>query len=352
MIIKKFKVKNYKSIVDSGDCYLEDDLIIFAGKNESGKSSLLEALEDFNIDSKIKKASLPIGDEEKDLEISVTFLMLPQEIKFFSEDKKFLEKSLEIEIKKDYYDKYSISDETDKLLSINKKSLSSLKDAYERKTQIHYQIYEDNISNYSLANAASFEIDFENISETIVNIENYLNKFKVYYTINSSTETKENDFYENVQIMKELLEEYTIHRDELSKKWNKLLQLIPNFVLFRSFEDNLPNKIPINEIETNKFTLDLASVSEFDPGLILAKDPRKTYKHKDSLNLNLNSDYARYWTQDVTQLKIEWDSDDLSFWVIEEDEWYEPNQRSKDNGIYHSTCEFLQELLMVSQMLY
>ncbi len=43
MKIKKFRIKNYKSIVNSGDCYLEKDLTIFAGKNESGKTSILEA---------------------------------------------------------------------------------------------------------------------------------------------------------------------------------------------------------------------------------------------------------------------------------------------------------------------
>jgi len=44
----KLSVANYKSIEDSGDCYLSDRITILAGKNEAGKSSLLEALCDFN----------------------------------------------------------------------------------------------------------------------------------------------------------------------------------------------------------------------------------------------------------------------------------------------------------------
>ena len=44
MIVKKFRIKNYKSIVDSGDCYLEETLTIFAGKNACGKTTILEAL--------------------------------------------------------------------------------------------------------------------------------------------------------------------------------------------------------------------------------------------------------------------------------------------------------------------
>ena len=54
MKLTKFRIKNYKSIIDSGDCYFSDKLTILAGKNESGKSSVLEALEDFHQDKTIR----------------------------------------------------------------------------------------------------------------------------------------------------------------------------------------------------------------------------------------------------------------------------------------------------------
>ncbi len=59
MKLKKFRIKNYKSIADSGDCYLTDTVTIFAGKNESGKTSILEALEDFDTDEKIRESAKP-----------------------------------------------------------------------------------------------------------------------------------------------------------------------------------------------------------------------------------------------------------------------------------------------------
>lgn len=41
---KKFIIEDRKSIVDGGDCYLTDTITILAGsKNESGKTSILEA---------------------------------------------------------------------------------------------------------------------------------------------------------------------------------------------------------------------------------------------------------------------------------------------------------------------
>ena len=48
MRLQSFRVANYKSIEGSGACYLSDRITILAGKNEAGKSSLLEALCDFN----------------------------------------------------------------------------------------------------------------------------------------------------------------------------------------------------------------------------------------------------------------------------------------------------------------
>lgn len=45
MKILKFRIKNYKSIIDSEDCYLEENITILAGKNESDKTAILEALD-------------------------------------------------------------------------------------------------------------------------------------------------------------------------------------------------------------------------------------------------------------------------------------------------------------------
>jgi predicted ATP-dependent endonuclease of OLD family len=45
MKITKIRIKNYRSIKDSGDIDFVDNLFVLAGQNESGKSSILEAME-------------------------------------------------------------------------------------------------------------------------------------------------------------------------------------------------------------------------------------------------------------------------------------------------------------------
>lgn len=92
MELIKFRIKNYKSIVDSGDCYFSDKLTILAGKNESGKTSILEALEDFDENKKIRDDAKPINGDGIP-EILVTFKLGKDEI-----DEVFIETDLDTKV--------------------------------------------------------------------------------------------------------------------------------------------------------------------------------------------------------------------------------------------------------------
>lgn len=55
MILRSFRIKNFKSILDSGDISFErSNILILAGQNESGKSAILQALDYFNIGKSTK----------------------------------------------------------------------------------------------------------------------------------------------------------------------------------------------------------------------------------------------------------------------------------------------------------
>ncbi|MYF47926.1 MAG: ATP-binding protein, partial [Candidatus Dadabacteria bacterium] len=60
MKLIKFRIQNYKSIRDSGWCYLASDITILAGQNESGKTAVLEALRDFNQTASVSPDSFPV----------------------------------------------------------------------------------------------------------------------------------------------------------------------------------------------------------------------------------------------------------------------------------------------------
>lgn len=48
MKLFSFRIKNYKSIIDSNECFLNNKTTVFAGQNESGKSNILSALTKIN----------------------------------------------------------------------------------------------------------------------------------------------------------------------------------------------------------------------------------------------------------------------------------------------------------------
>jgi predicted ATP-dependent endonuclease of OLD family len=67
MQLHSFRVTNYRSIIDSKECYLSqtDGITILAGQNESGKSSLLESLKHYQSGT----ACMDAYRDEEDLEI-------------------------------------------------------------------------------------------------------------------------------------------------------------------------------------------------------------------------------------------------------------------------------------------
>ena len=82
MNLIKFRIQHYKSIKDSGWCWLASDLTILAGKNESGKSAILEALRDFYYEKKeIPEEARPLSGNGKTI-IEMCFKI---EEKFFNE---------------------------------------------------------------------------------------------------------------------------------------------------------------------------------------------------------------------------------------------------------------------------
>ena len=73
MKLKSFNIRNYKSIQDTGDVQLcRGRIATLAGQNESGKSSILEAVRDFE-EHDFSEDSIPFGSEQSTQEITCVF---------------------------------------------------------------------------------------------------------------------------------------------------------------------------------------------------------------------------------------------------------------------------------------
>lgn len=72
MKLYSFQIKNFKSIVDSGECFIDEKTTVLAGQNESGKSNILSALTKINDEKPtfINEYNLDVG---KEIESSVVY---------------------------------------------------------------------------------------------------------------------------------------------------------------------------------------------------------------------------------------------------------------------------------------
>lgn len=326
MKLKKFKIKNYKSIVDSGDCYLTDTITILAGKNESGKTSILEALEDFDTDNKIREAAKPIKSSDAAPEISITFVVEKDTIKEILDEIKSPLKTtadIEIELIKTFPDNYSFGESTLQNEIFGGKEIEkiqkSIKDKWNKVKTIR--------TKYEVLGGSLFDFEFSDFT----NEKTLFTNFKNATTPNiAQIDEKERENFSKLLTETEAeinnLENFFATE---TKFLNALKQWIPNFILFNSFEDIFPNKIPFAELEKNEWIKDLSVISDLKIATIKGTDDRGKEKHKDDINIKLNKDYEKFWTQDVSNLSVNWDSEHLYFWIKEDGYPYEPSLRSK-----------------------
>lgn len=315
MKIKSFRIKNYRSIEDSGICYLSgDNVTILAGKNESGKTSILEALEDFDTDRQIRNEAVPLHDIEAIPEIALTFELDEKKInEIFSGITFNSQKSKQknIEIVKKYPNTYSISREC----------IGELGLQHQEKTKI-IKIFNLFVKENLIEKV---EFKFENIDEFRL----YITESELQHKISNFPEekksylqTKYNDLVSSIGNYIRLSDDYNIRIIDI-KQW------VPNFILFSSFDDIFPSEISLYDAKNNEIIKDLSIISDLDLKLITSDTPANKMQHKEKLNIQLKADYKKYWTQDLTDLHIDWDSEKLYFFIKEDENFYPPEKRSK-----------------------
>ena len=335
MKLLKFRARSYKSIVDSGDCYPADRVTILAGKNEAGKSSLLEALEDFNVGTKIRDKAIPIGKPEAKPQIEVVFHLDADEMhriikhcKLSKEiEDSFLEAvkpTNELLVVKTYPDTFQVSAAIFET-SLPKKpgNLDTVLSALGV------------ITSMWMTNESTKRLKLPTLNLTPLDAEKSLATLKEYETavapaLATNSEQERANFNASLSELRSALESHsTMIQDSVASLKKALLDHIPNFVLFSAFDDIFPNEIPLGELESNKWIKDLSAMSDLDVQTINGQNRNAKKQHKHQLNLQLNSDFSQFWTQDLSKLSIDWDSERLEFWIEEQNNFYPPELRSQ-----------------------
>jgi predicted ATP-dependent endonuclease of OLD family len=205
MRLKKIQIKNYRSIKDSGDISFDDNLFVLAGQNESGKSSILEALKAYE-DEEFDRDTLNFEEEQNDnfiQSVSCNYQIINSDI--------FME-ILVGELKEEFKIK------EDDFINIDK--LNAIKEFAITKE------YDHNSKNMTIS-----------INDGVLGIlKGAILKTEIVTTDEDGNETKD---------IKPIIDVNTNKNDIAYIFW----EIAPKIVLFSDFSDLLPDKILISDLE-------------------------------------------------------------------------------------------------------
>ncbi len=316
MRVTKFRIKNYKSIKDSGDCYLDSKITILAGRNEAGKTAIVEALGDFSIDREIREGAIPIHDKSLNPEIELSIELDKEDLNKIVEEFKpenLEEDKVSLVVKKVYPKKYTVSDGSISLFIQGKKE--SVKEISKS-----IKTFEEKLAN--------FPIDKSSVKDLRqpLDLKNYEPKFKEGVTKEEQNKISEEikKIIPHIEKLNSVKQSQTRFEDFVKSNF------IPNFILFTTFEDVLPDQIAISQAKDNPLIKDLSLISSLDFDRIQpSAPPDEREKHRERVNIKFTDEYIQFWTQDHSNLYFWWDSNNIYFRIKEGGELYKPAIRSK-----------------------
>lgn len=317
MKLIKFRIKNYKSIRDSGWCYLASDITILAGQNESGKSAVLEALRDFDKTAGIPADAFPVDSNDTPV-IEMCFEIDEQlwnELGCETVDNEAWEYISEhgMTIIKYHDGNYALGDEIKRLLNEQRgKSESALREV-------------------------------EKIVEDLSRIKNISGVIVPEISVGDMVATRErvNRYVDTIQ---PLLEDFPFHflraQIEALIGGNQPDQLlssikghIPNFIFF-SDRGVLPYEIPFQQAKDNPppSVQDFTEITNLNlDEIINAPDLRNRRSILRQYSAEIPREFLHCWKQSELELSLSQDSGNLVFDITESGNasLFKPEQRSK-----------------------
>ena len=221
MRLYSFKIRNFKSIIDTGECKISDidNIVILAGQNESGKSSVLEGLDFFANGPSDKFVKLQKRQGTDETEATCRFIILKSDLPYLLE-------------------KFKANDDVVDFLK-NKEEV------------ILTRSYEKGIDS---------RISIDN---------NFFNDLPKIKTENGEGEEGEEQSQAEIEN----------YREDLIKEISEeIIEIMPTFSLYSSFYDLLPSEQLVTELQGSKAIQDFEEVFDVNlkdlAGIVDTRDRR------------------------------------------------------------------------------
>ena len=308
--LQSFHIKNYRSIKDTKKVEIKDKVTVLAGKNESGKTNVLNAIltaynDDFEDDD------VPVSIQDADPTVKLSF-------KFNS---KYIEKKLGVSL-----------DEQKNYTMILTRSKSTV------------DIFEGSIIDY-FVDVFTEQYNLEEKYQKFIK-KDKIKKLVIELTSDENNTIKNLDNYFNIANIsnveeKSAITEYITKVIENVKIKEKINKLIPKIVYFDSFTDILPDELTKEQIQSATFEEDerafmnllyLLGISKQEFIKMIKGDERNQSRDFKRISNEITDKYNNVYMQEKVSIGLDKNGNKIFVQIFNEgdkDNDIKPSQRSK-----------------------
>lgn len=352
MRIKEFSINNFRSIINSGPVTLNPDITILLGKNEAGKTSILKALEKFDIkkEFKFEDLSLNSGIREKredghlndeDIPIvTVTFEVEEEDKKKLKEIHSSLKETSIIKCTKFFDDSYDVKIHNVDLNNPNEEF--NIKKSKELIDKIHESAksFKGNLDSI-LQNTPFKQLqgNLESILDEIMSfndlndIDNINNHELERIVAHPTILVHINSFNNEIDSYKSEIKDILSNKEE-NLIVDQVLEILPNFIYFSTvekLEDHAPISDLIQNKEDHKTLNNLLKLANIDLEKLEELGDRELFSKLRNESINISGEVNKSWKQKKVNIDINTRNDQVIVSIHDNKlkQFHSPNIRSE-----------------------
>jgi len=332
MNLKSFDIKNFRSITHA-KCNLAGALTIFAGKNESGKTTILDALTALNKDDTFSEADRPLNQEtEEDTIIEYNFELTKEEKEKCLKDFDLSPESVSNEVTIKKICNQNITSVDGPFINDVERKLGKLAETDKNFINKNLESINKHLENFSYDPLPLFtKIDYDQLEDLYDELNSLRDKIPKNPQNNQSTQPT----------LSNAIDVFIPKLNELRQKLEPIIDFIfskqPRVIKFSSFDDILPSEVPYAEfteelLKTNhKIVYDLVNLAGIDLEKIQSDDTQLRENLSEKAARITTRKFKEFWDQDQIEFIFRFTEPNVSIYIRDEgkETSFKPDQRSK-----------------------
>ncbi len=276
MRIKKFRIKEYKSILDSGEVTLDSKITTLIGKNEAGKTCILKALESFKSDyeyvkddlclhSEVKKKLDSDAIEKEDIEIvTIWFEIESQDKRTLKEISPQLTKIKTLQVTKCFDNSYrsespdicleELNISSKKEIQKNLSIISSITASFKEKLDSHcerFTPFSNSKNQYEEIINEVISFDPQTDLDVAMAFDDFQSRLISLPNLDGPIQDDIQVFSAEMKPYKDRIEEILLEEEESVSVVDYILEILPDFMYFANIEE-LEDTVPVSTFLANK----------------------------------------------------------------------------------------------------